>query len=236
LRGLRERLAGGALHGLLVGIDDPQPVLGAEIGVERETVEVLVGVEDVLEYAVVDAEHNVRIHLDEAPVAVVGEPLATRFGGQPLHGRVVETEVEDGVHHAGHGGARAGAHRHQQRGGNIAEGGVDRLADRSQRRIDLLRQVAGQLAAVAVVGGAHLGGDGEARRHGQAEVRHLGEVGALAAQQLLHGGGAVRFAGAEQVDTLVRRAGRRLPGLDHVARFPSRHRMQILACPYQSWR
>jgi hypothetical protein len=32
--------------------------------------------------------------------------------------------------------------------------------------------------------GADLGGDGEARRHRQAQLRHLGQVGALAAQQV----------------------------------------------------
>ena len=64
-------------------------------------------------------------------------------------------------------------------------------------------QAVGQLAAVGVVGRAHLGGDGEARRHRQAEARHLGEVGALAAQQLLHVGVAVGLAGAEQIDPLA---------------------------------
>ena len=200
---LRERLAGFALHRLLVGIDDLEPILGAEIGVEGEAVEILVGVENVVEHAVAYAEHHIRVHLDEAAVAVIGEPFAARFGGQPLHGRVVEAEVEDGVHHAGHGSPRAGAHRDEQRGGNVAEGGADRLADHGQRRLDLLCQAVGQLAAVAVVGGAHLGGDGETRRHGQAEARHLGQIGALAAQQLLHVGGAIGLAGAEQINTLA---------------------------------
>ena len=36
------------------------------------------------------------------------------------------------------------------------------------------------------VGATGLGGDGEARRYRQAEVGHLGEVGALAAEQVLH--------------------------------------------------
>jgi hypothetical protein len=33
---------------------------------------------------------------------------------------------------------------------------------------------------------AHAGGDGEAGRHRQAEVRHLGKIGALAAEQVAH--------------------------------------------------
>ena len=112
---LRERLAGLALHRLLVGVDDLEPVVGAELGVEREPAEVLVVLEDVLEHAVVDAQHDVGIHLDEAAVAVVGEARVARLGGQALHRLVVEAEVEDGVHHARHRRARARAHRDQQR-------------------------------------------------------------------------------------------------------------------------
>jgi hypothetical protein len=45
---------------------------------------------------------------------------------------------------------------------------------------------AGRQVAVAQVGHARLGGDDEPGRHGQAQVGHLGEVGALAAEQVLH--------------------------------------------------
>ena len=43
-------------------------------------------------------------------------------------------------------------------------------------------------------------GDGEARRDRDAEVGHLGEPGALAAEHVLHGGGAVGAALAEEID------------------------------------
>ena len=43
----------------------------------------------------------------------------------------------------------------------------------------------------------------EAGRHGQADVGHLGEVGALAAEQVLHLGVAVRLAAAEEIDVLA---------------------------------
>ncbi len=63
-------------------------------------------------------------------------------------------------------------------------------------------QTVGQGAAVGVVGGAHLGGDREPRRHGQAEARHLGEIGTLAAEQILHVSVAVRPACPEQIHAL----------------------------------
>ena len=51
-----------------------------------------------------------------------------------------------------------------------------------------LRRVSdsGNLLPFGEVDGAELGGDGEAGGHGQAELGHLGQVGALAAQQVLH--------------------------------------------------
>ena len=52
------------------------------------------------------------------------------------------------------------------------------------------------LIHIFIVLGAGLGGDGEALGHRQADVGHLGQVGALAAQQLAH----VGVAFAEQVD------------------------------------
>ena len=103
------------LDALLVAADQLFPVVGVEIGVERVAVAVLVLVEDFLEVMVRDAEHHVGIHGDEAPVAVIGEAPVAGFLRQRLDGRVVEAEIEHGVHHARHRRARAGAHRDQQR-------------------------------------------------------------------------------------------------------------------------
>ena len=69
--------------------------------------------------------------------------------------------------------------------------------------VDLLLQFLRIFLRVGVVVRADRGGDGEARRHRQAEVRHLGEVGALAAEQVFHAGAALRLAAAEDVDPLA---------------------------------
>ena len=49
---------------------------------------------------------------------------------------------------------------------------------------------------------AHLGGDGEAGGDGKTDRGHLGEVGALAAEEGLHGGVTVGGAVAETKDAL----------------------------------
>ena len=69
----------------------------------------------ILAFALLDAEHDVAIHLDEATITVPCEALVFGGGGEGFHGLVVEAEVEDGVHHAGHRVARAGADGDEQR-------------------------------------------------------------------------------------------------------------------------
>ena len=75
--------------------------------------------------------------------------------------------------------------------------------DVGEAGVDLLLQVLRIFLGVGVVVRADRGGDGEARRHRQAEVGHLGEVRALAAEQVLHAGAALRLAAAEDVDPLA---------------------------------
>ena len=120
-RTLRERLVGRFNHPGLVVDDDRAPVLGVEVGIERIALAVLVLFKDVLEIVDVDLEHDVGIHLDEAAIGIIGETGVARSFRQRLDRLVVEPEVEDGVHHAGHRGARARAHRKQERIGRVAE-------------------------------------------------------------------------------------------------------------------
>src|SRR3546814_9623246 len=63
-----------------------------------------------------DLKHHVRIHLEETAIAVPGETGIARRRRKPLDRLVVEAQVQHRVHHAGHGYARAGAHRHQKIG------------------------------------------------------------------------------------------------------------------------
>src|SRR6202030_3054660 len=72
---------------------------------------------------------------------------------------------------------------------------------------DLRLEGGGVGALVGVVVSADLGADGEARGHGETDAAHLGEVGALAAQQGFHRAVAVGFAGAPRVNVLVRFGG-----------------------------
>ena len=104
--------------------------------------------------------------------------------GESLDAAVVEADVEDGLHHAGHGELGARAHRDEQRVVGVAEGAAhDRLQGR-QVLVDLARQALGQVTG-GEIGAAGLGRDGEPGGHRQPQASHLGEVGALPSEQVL---------------------------------------------------
>ena len=211
MRILREILAGLARDGFLVLADQFDPVVAGEIGVERIALAVLEGVEDVLEVMMLEAEHHVRIHRDEAAIAVIGEAAIAGEFGERFDRLVVEAEIEHGVHHARHRGAAAGADRDQQRIFGIAERLAGQLADMVERLLDLRLQCRRIGFVVRVEIGADRGRDGEAGRHRQAEIGHFGEVGALAAEQVAQARFALGLAVAERIDPLAGFYRRRRP-------------------------
>jgi hypothetical protein len=218
-RVLREGVAEFAADQGLVCGHHGLPVVGGEGGVDVDAELILTIVEDFLEHVVVEAQDHVRIHLDETAIAVEGEATVSGELGEPLHRLVVQAEVEHGVHHPRHRGARPRAHRHQQGVGRVAEALAHNTLDHGDGGVDFRAQ-AGRIGfprQVEVV--ARLGSDGESRWHRQAQRRHLGEIGALAAEQGLHPGVAVGSSAAKGVDPF---AGRR-------TRFRPVHRCLLLS-------
>ena len=61
------------------------------------------------------------VHLDEAAIGVVGESRIGGLRSETFDGPIVETQVEDGFHHARHGAGRTGADGDQQRVIGVAE-------------------------------------------------------------------------------------------------------------------
>ena len=157
----------------------------------------------VFAFALLHAEDDVAVHLDEAAVAI---PSEARVVGGLLEGDdglVVEAEVQDGVHHARHGVAGARADGDEERhalGG--AELGAHDLLHVGDAGFHLRLQGGGIGALVGVVVGADFGRDREARRHRETDAGHLGEVRAFAAEEGLHRAVAVSFTVAPGVDDL----------------------------------
>ena len=166
-------------------------VCSAKLMVGLDTLGFLHLVDELLEVFLADFHNDVGEHLDEAAVGVVNKALELRIGVACDHCSndiVVKTQIQDGIHHTGHGSACAGADGNEQGVGEIAKLlAVDLLHDLDVLH-DLSHDLVVDLAAILIVLGAGFGGDGEALRHRQAYVGHLCKVCTLAAKQLAHVG------------------------------------------------
>ena len=209
LRVVGEVLAGLLLDGRLEAGDEVLEVGGREVGIALDAALVLLPLDDDLEGVDVvlvdglEAEDDVAVHLDEAAVGVVDEALVAGLGDQGRGRLVVEAEVEDGVHHARHGGPGAGADGDEEGVLGVAERLADRFLELLQVLFDLEPDGLGDLLPVLVVERADLGRDRESRRDGQADPGHLGQVGALAAEDVLHLHIAFGGAGPEEIHVLL---------------------------------
>ena len=183
---LREVVAGLFLDDALEGFDEALEVLGGQLGVALHAALGLEGVEGVGEEVAVDVEDGLAEHLDEAAVGVPREALVTANGGEAEDGLIVQADVQDGFHHAGHGELGAASHGDEERVGGIAQAAAHLVFDAAQGAGDLGGKRLGNRGVLEVCA-ARLGGDREAGGNGQAELRHFGKVGSLSSEQVLHG-------------------------------------------------
>ena len=110
-----------------------------------------------------------------------------RLGDKALNGIVVEAQVEDRVHHAGHGERSARAHRDEQRIGGIAELLAATGLEVGLGGNDLIECALRPHVAGTRVLNAGLAGNGKATGNRQADTAHLGKVRAFAAKHEVHG-------------------------------------------------
>ena len=68
-----------------------------------------------LKLCTINAEHNASVHRNEAAVAVIRKTLVVSGTSQTNHALVIQTQIENRVHHARHRKLGSRAHRHQQR-------------------------------------------------------------------------------------------------------------------------
>ena len=186
---LGEVVAGLLLDDRLEPLDQCAQVVGAQVEVGLGAEGALGLVERLGEELAVDVEHRAAEHLEQATVGVEGEALVGAARGEAADRLVVEADVEDRLHHPGHGELRTRAHRHEQRVGGVTQAPAHRGLEPLEVLGDLLGEPVGLAALTRLlegeVGPTGLGGDREARWHREPEVRHLGEVGPLAAEKVL---------------------------------------------------
>ena len=119
-----------------------------------------------------------------------------RLRDKALDGIVVEAQVEDRVHHAGHGERSARANRHEQRIGGIAEFLAATGLEVRLSGNDLIECAFGPDVAGTGVLDTGLAGNGKATGNRQTDTAHLCKVSALAAKHEVHGLVALGDTGA----------------------------------------
>ncbi len=142
-RVLGERASRLLLDQLLVTADQVLEVLVGEVHVLGSAALLLDLVEDRGEGIGADAHHGAAEHLQQPTVGVEGEARVVALPGQAVHGGVVQPDVEDRLHHAGHRELRPGAHRHQKRVLRVAEVPSHGLLEVGEVPGDLVGEVLG---------------------------------------------------------------------------------------------
>ena len=192
---LREGTAFVLLVDLLEGADQFLQVISSQVHVVLDALGFLHLVDLDLEQALRDHHNDVGEHLHEAAVAVVSEAGVAGLFSQTLNSLVVQAQVQDGVHHAGHGLTCAGTDGDQQGVLVIAE----LLAGDLFQTLEVLKDISSDLVidltAVCIILGAGVGGDGETLRHRHTGCGHFCQTSTLAAQSILHGD----FVAAESI-------------------------------------
>ena len=178
---LRERPAQRIRHHRLVLPDQFLPIFSLQLDIGKEALVFLGDFQRVFEQVMIDAEHDVGVHLDKATIAVPGESRIARGGGQALDRLIVKAEIEHRVHHPRHRYPCARTYRDQQRVGSIAKILAHGLFDMGQRGGDIGPQRIREIGAFAQIADTFLRSDREARRHRQADPSHFREVCTLAA-------------------------------------------------------
>ena len=99
---LRKVLAGFLLHQLLVLGDDVLQRLGLKLVIELHFFAQLDGVKDVFKLLLRHIENYVAEHLDQAAIGIIRKARIAAALGQRFNGLVIQAEVQNRVHHAGH--------------------------------------------------------------------------------------------------------------------------------------
>ena len=186
LRILREVLTGFFLHDLLVACDDFFQIFSSQIHIELGTLGSFLSIKYLIKFCLWNFLYNITEHLDETAVAVHGKSSVLCQSSQTLHTVVVQTQIQNGVHHARHGNHSTGTYGYQQRVFRASEGLAGYFLQLSNLFINGINQVLCNGLSFFVVPVARFGGDGKAERYRQTDSGHFRQVCTLSAEKTSH--------------------------------------------------
>ncbi len=137
--------------------------------------------------------------MDKPSVRVINESLKLGIGVARDHGGndlIVQAEVQNGVHHAGHGRSCTRTNGNEKRILQIAEFFAVDLFHLLNVLHDLRHNIVIDEPAILIILGACFGRNGETLRNGKTDLGHFSEIRSFTAKQFAHG----RIAFGEKID------------------------------------
>ena len=144
--------------------------------------------------------HDIPVHLQKPAVAVIGEAFIAAEFRQGSDGAVIQSEIEDGVHHPGHRVAGAGTNGDKERIRGVPEFLSHGCFQLVNRLVDLFFEGGGVGPVMVVEISTDFGADRESRRDRETDPGHFCQIGSLASKKGLHLPVAVRFSVPEGID------------------------------------
>ena len=148
---LRELIPLLLLIELLVLSDDILKILCCQLGIEFIAVPALLSFQDGVEKSLRLSHNDIGEHLDKSPVRVISKSRISGLLCKADNGNIVQSEVQDCIHHSGHGNRSAGTYRNQKRIVLITELLAADFFQPGQSIENLLLRVLINLLAVIVV-------------------------------------------------------------------------------------
>ena len=171
---------------LLEGLNEALQVVSGQFGVALDATSCLQIVQGVGEQVTLNVENRLAEHLDQTTVGVPCEALVARDLCETLNRVVVQTDIEDGFHHARHRELCARTHRDEERVVGVTQVAFHLVFDAAKSGSHLGFQGFGNNRILEVCA-ARLSGNGESGGNGQSKLRHFRKVCALTSEQVLHG-------------------------------------------------
>jgi hypothetical protein len=130
-------------HNLLELLHQRLERVGGHFGILRDAQSCLQLAEALLEPLFGHIHHHIAEHHNEAAIGVIHKARIFGESNHALSGLVVQPQIENGVHHAGHRELRARTHRDQQRVLRVAESFAHPLLHHLELIAHLVHQIIG---------------------------------------------------------------------------------------------
>ncbi len=161
-------------------------IVGVQLDILGNALLCLHLIDELFKILLTDFHNYVGVHLDKAAIAVISPTCIAGLLRHNLYNFLIQTQIQNGIHHTGHGSSCAGAHGNEQGILLIAELLADDLLHLLNVVHDLRHDLVIDLTAILIVLGAGLGRNGEALGYRETDVGHLGQIGTFASEQLTH--------------------------------------------------